>query len=604
MVNTYTLEEAARVLGVNTDEARKQLKNDNVREFQDPSRKTFRYPVQAVDELARRLGQGSDPQLQLGESRRPKSADSPPPRKKVPEDQVDMGAHAPSDKSSSKKRLTGSKSPSPSSKSPSPRQGSDSDVRLVAEGSDLDFKVASDSDVKMIDDSSSGVKGGQAVPDSKVRVIPPEGKSDSDVKIVPDASDSGSVPLHASPKKSPSDSDIRLQSSAKRDDSSDSSILTDEIDLDVELRKAAEKKAKKTQGPPAAGKLSAGSPYELSQPDVTLEAVKKDDSSDDFVLTPGSPSSSSEIELSSSELRKLTPEDEVSLGASRGAKGDSGINLHDPADSGVSLEKKGDSSDEAEFELSLDSGSTPKPKQDKKAKKKEESSSEFELSLEKEAKKEPDSDSEFELSLDVEGSPVDSGSDSEFELTLDDSGGLAPIDEEKKDIFATDFEVPALDEESGQRAAAGEADTDLESSDFDIALEEGDAATEDAESGSQVVALEDEAEADEGAETVARPRRGGAALDDEAEVDELLGGEAEEEGEEEMVGAGAAVAAEPAPWGPVPAIGMGLTVIVMLLVLFISYEQLQIMWGYRTGSGVAHTVSHWIGGWFHDLPKE
>jgi hypothetical protein len=510
----------------------------------------------------------------------------------VPEDQVDMGAHAPSDKPSSKKRLSGSKSPAP-------RSGSDSDVRLVAEGSDLDFKVASDSDVKMIDDSSSGVKGGQAVPDSKVRVIPPEGKSDSDVKIVPDASDSGAVPLHASPKKSPSDSDIRLQSTAKRDDSSDSSILTDEIDLDAELRKAAEKKAKKTQ---AGGKqLQAGSPFEPSQSDVNLEAAKKEDSSDDFVLTPGSPSSSSEIELSSSELRKLTPEDEVGLGASRGP-GDSGINLHDPADSGVSLEKKGDSSDEAEFELSLDSGSTPKPK----AKKKEESSSEFELSLEKEGKKEADSDSEFELSLDVEGSPVDSGSDSEFELTLDDSGGLAPIDEEqKKDIFATDFEVPALDEESGQRASAGEGDTDLESSDFDIALEEGDAATEDAESGSQVVALEDEAEADEGAETVARPRRGGAALDDEAEVDELLGGEAEEEGEEEMVGAGAAVAAEPAPWGPVPAIGMGLTVIVMLLVLFISYEQLQIMWGYRTGSGVAHTISRAISSAFgHDLPKE
>src|SRR5258708_3065397 len=140
MVNTYTLEDAARVLGLSTDEARKQMKKENVREFQDPSRKTFRYPSQAVDELARRLGQGSDPQLQLGEAGRARSSDSPPPRKRVPDDQVDIGAHPSSDQPSSKKRIG-------SSKSPSPRKGSDSDVRLVAEGSDLDFKVASDSDV-------------------------------------------------------------------------------------------------------------------------------------------------------------------------------------------------------------------------------------------------------------------------------------------------------------------------------------------------------------------------------------------------------------------------------------------------------------------------
>jgi hypothetical protein len=162
--------------------------------------------------------------------------------------------------------------------------------------------------------------------------------------------------------------------------------------------------------------------------------------------------------------------------------------------------------------------------------------------------------------------------------------------------------VPALDDESGHaRPRAGEGDTDLESSDFDIALEEGDAETEDAESGSQVVALDDEAEADEAAPTVARPRRHGAGLDDEAEVDELLGGEAEEEVSEEIVG----VAAEPEPWGPVPAIGMGLTVIVMFLVLFVSHEQVQQSWGYRTGTGVSSTLSRGLASMFgQDLPKE
>src|SRR5262249_56977277 len=116
-----------------------------------------------------------DPQLQLGEARHPKGADSPPPRKKVPEDQVDMGAHAPSEKPSGKKRMAGSKSPAP-------KKGSDSDVRLVADGSDLDFKVASDSDVKMIDESAQGPKAGKPARDSAARAIPPERKSDSDGK--------------------------------------------------------------------------------------------------------------------------------------------------------------------------------------------------------------------------------------------------------------------------------------------------------------------------------------------------------------------------------------------------------------------------------------
>src|SRR5262249_58444476 len=83
----------------------------------------------------------------------------------------------------------------------------------------------------------------------------------------------------------------------------------------------------------------------------------------------------------------------------------------------------------------------------------------------------------------------------------------AAKDEGEGDIFETDFEVPALDDESGSEAVAlDEGDTDLESSDFDLALDEGDAGSAE-ESGSQVVALEDEAEVDEAAETVQRPRK-------------------------------------------------------------------------------------------------
>src|SRR5262249_44779340 len=142
-------------------------------------------------------------------------------------------------------------------------------------------------------------------------------------------------------------------------------------------------------------------------------------------LTPAG--DSSPISLSSDEMPTLSPKDEeVGLGDKPakpvGAASDSGISLQAAADSGISLEKKeGDSSEEVEFELSLDAESTPKPK--------------------------------------PAAPVVEDDSSSEFELTLDDSGGLAPIEEEaapqtgsgsgEKDIFETDFDVPALEDESG-----------------------------------------------------------------------------------------------------------------------------------------------------------
>src|SRR5207237_7924383 len=134
------------------------------------------------------------------------------------------------------------------------------------------------------------------------------------------------------------------------------------------------------------------------------------DSSSDFDLSLD-PKAGSSLEISSGELKSLrtASDDEVSLGEMPrpGGKGNSGINLQQPADSGISLEQGKDSSDEIEFELSLDAESTPKPaKADKKA----------------------------------------TDSSSEFELTLEDSAKLAPLEEAKpaaaaedKDIFETDF---------------------------------------------------------------------------------------------------------------------------------------------------------------------
>src|SRR4029077_6530096 len=101
-------------------------------------------------------------------------------------------------------------------------------------------------------------------------------------------------------------------------------------------------------------------------------------------------------------------------------------------------------------------------------------------------------------------------SDSEFELTLDDSSGemsAAPSSKKgkakggdaEKDIFETDFDIPALDDESASEAVVlEEGDTDLESSDFDLALDESGA---EESAASEVVELEEDldAETDESA---------------------------------------------------------------------------------------------------------
>jgi hypothetical protein len=174
---------------------------------------------------------------------------------------------------------------------------------------------------------------------------------------------------------------------------------------------------------------------------------------------------------------------------------------------------------------------------------------------------------------------------------MDEQGG------EEKDIFETDFEVPALDDDSGSEAVALESDTDLESSDFDIALDEGDAASED-ESASQVVALEEEEEIEEGAETVARPTRakGGkkpvaaVELDDDEDFGDLSAVEVEDEEEEEArpVGAGAPHV-QPA-WGPVPAIGLLFCFLFLVPVGLMGFELVQGMVGYQSGNKASTPV--------------
>jgi len=624
MVNYYTLDEAARILQTTPDKLREMANRKEVRAFQD--RGTLRFRAQEIDELARSRGLGSDPEVQLGES----------------------GLKSLGPKSS------GPRSPSP--KSPGTRKR-DSGARLV-DDSDLDFAVDEGAHPspkpakptsKLGGPKSSGVGRKSKLVDSGVRLSGDKDPNDSDVKI-PDED----VQLAPPRKKRPSDSDIRLEdlpSLNRGNAGSDPALITEEIDLDAEARKRPDPPRTRTRPKsslkPNAPGLPTSSPFELSEHDLTLDEPgkprlgaggaarkkpKEDDSSSEFELIPFDHTKSPN-DLGSGEIPLLSGDEEVSLGAEpRVGPGNSGLNLQDPRDSGLSLEQGG--SDELEFELTVDGTASPNPgSRSSKSSKNltEDSSSEFELSLD-EAPSDP-SESEFELSLDEGGSNIglkqlDDNSDSELELTLDEEGGLSAadsnvLDSDEKDIFEeTNFDVPALDNDSGSEAVALEdGDTDLEASDFEISLDD------DSDSGdrsdSQVVAVEGE-DADAGAATVARARKTKpkskvartAVEDDAGDLDLDLDSSGakkkpkkrrdveEEDDQEEDVEAGPVVEAAPAEWGPVPAILLFPTVIVLFVVGLMAFELVQGMWGYHRSTKVGTPVIKAIAGMFEDLPKD
>jgi hypothetical protein len=600
----YTLEEAARILGMATDELSQMAQRRQVRAFAD--RGTWRFRTQDIEELARRRGQGSNPDLPLGEAPRPQPHDTPTARTS-PEpqeeavfnfglgsdtDQVDLGQNL-GVESARSGPLSGAKAGgksgprTPGPKSPTAKPGSDSDVRLVPDAGKMAFEVSSDSDIKLVEDPGSPSKSGKRRPtgtkaDSGVKLVPMDSGPQSPVRRTAENPEDSAV-LGASPMKTSSDSDVRLEAPSDRPGrkgGAEDSFLTEEIDLDAEMRKAEEgTRPKKSTKPPPSTSAFELSESDLDMPDRRARAGDKvTDSSSDFdIALPPERKDRFVPEVSSDEGRPER-EEEVSLGnlPTSGIAGESGINLGRPTDSGISLEPEGESSDEIEFELRQRAASKPEtpPKPAEPA---------------------------------VEG--PDSSSD--FELTLEDSGRLAPLEEDAahaatqgdKDIFETDFEVPALEEESGSGAMAlDESDTDLESSDFDLALGEEDMAS-DEESGSQVVALDDEEEVDERAATVARTGR----HDTSALVDEE--GEAGEELEEEVAPSRRAVAtaAAPASWGLFTPIVLLCSFFVLFLLGLMSFELVRGMWGYRQPTRVASPVVHFIGGLFmdaKDLPTD
>jgi hypothetical protein len=473
MAKTLTLEEAAQKLGLTPEQFKTHLKTHkdfkSIRPLMGGA--TMHFRGQDIDELSRRLGLGSDPELKLGDS----SSDPSMPAAGEDDAQVEIGREIVKGTGHSSARLK-----APSSKrlkaTPPPEEHP-----LLLETSGDFIPLAPDEPAK---------------------------KRDSDIKLAKGDSDPRKAAYQAQ------------------------GTPTEEIDLE------SEEKVRRKEG------------YELQDDKATSKhptTPKKPGSSSKLLNKPGS----DEFEMTLAD----DSGEEVDLGSLpvdvAGKQGKSGVNLKKPDDSGISLEKP---DSDSEFELNLDSSSSVK------------------ISGPKSGKKKAKDDSE-----------------SEFELTLDDSSGeMGKLEGEQaagqKDIFETDFDIPALDDESGSEAVVlEETDTDLESSDFDLALDESSVAEAEGESASEVVQLDEEA----------------------AEVEDASAEEALADVEEE-----APVAAGPLPpakWGPLPALVMIPCVIVMFIVGLMAMEVMHSQWGYRQSYRPSSAITRGIASMFYgdnELPKE
>lgn len=378
------------------------------------------------------------------------------------------------------------------------------------------------------------------------------------------------------PTKTGSDSDVRLDLATPSKPAGEGSGPTEEIALDVSgppssgiLKPASSGKLSPKPSAKGGKDVSSKSGSKLGKDDASkipsaTDADKGTDSSSEFELSLDSDSDSFELQLTSDSS------EEMALGSKLGPDDSgrqSGIDLGKPADSGVSLENK-------------------KPGQTSDA----------------------DSDVDFELSLDPTGAsgvrlggpksgaprpkPKAEDSSSEFELTLDDSSGnmdslAASLQQKpedgKGDIFETDFELPVMQDESGSEVVAVDSDTDLESGGFEVEVSDA----SDDESASQVVLVDD----DDAGVLVSddEDALGGVSLDDGSSASSALRGVRDDDD-----GAVRTVIAGPAKWGPVPVIPLMLTLPVAFLGLLMAFELLQTSKGYSSGTKPGGSISRGI----------
>ncbi|MFO0937882.1 MAG: hypothetical protein U0798_15375 [Gemmataceae bacterium] len=291
-------------------------------------------------------------------------------------------------------------------------------IRSFRDGATLRFRASDIDDLarSLGQASDPGLQPRTPVASPADDFLLPPGDSDSSEELNFKSSEFST----AGKGKKPGDSDIRLDGTTGPKHDASENQPTEEISLDVSgpgsKPKSGKITAAKSGSTPSSGKSS-----KIPGPS---DVITTTDSSSEFELSLDSDSDSFELDLNTGSG------DKPPLAAK------SGITLDKPADGGLSLT---DSDESLDFDLSLESDSS-----NKNAKKKK---------------------------------PITSNdSDSEFELALDDNSGItdglaAEIqgEENKGDIFETDFDMPVIGEsDSGSEVVA--VDSDLaENSDFDLA---------------------------------------------------------------------------------------------------------------------------------------
>ena len=426
MAQFYSLEEAARVLGMDPEELKNKAQHREIRAFMDSG--SWRFRVADVDELARRRGLGSDPDFSLSDPELSLS-------------KLDIDANAPG---SASEELNLSEFQLGTAK---PDLGQPS-TEIGAHGSDPEKDVVVDDlSLPSTTNSSStilGMKSGGMLPsDSDVRLVPEEvkGSSDSDVRLAPQV------------RKAPSDSDVTLVSD-------DASVL------DFPAKRG---------GGPGDTAVRQG-PMLGSSAEIAAKSKPGPEEDSDFELTPSGvigalqPESGSDFELSaidaSDEFDSTPLRGPSDSDVTAAAPADSGINLGKPSDSGINLGGiEGMNFGSADsIELAPISGAeiktAPKAKAPEPAKPKAKAplSATPPPSVRK-GEKDIFEDTDFEV--DALGS--DEGDDrtmqieatSDFDLDESDSASeVFAIDEEDVDENASTAMGPAmLDEESGEFGA-------------------------------------------------------------------------------------------------------------------------------------------------------
>lgn len=534
----YSLEEAAKLLGMPTEDLKGMAQRREIRAFSDGG--SWKFRNQDVDELSRTRSLGSDPEIRL--------AGAPASRKG--DDIMD-----------------------------------DSDEQVLLDESALSgirLDSGADSEVTVI-----GMRGGPHDSGSDVRLVlnDESQQSDSDVRLVPDSGakiDFGpvprpddhsddEVPLGAAGAKAPSDSDIRLSFEDSAVGKKKSGGKAADMGRTEEIINLDD--SSKILGKSAGGSSSGGSSARMKRPkpapsdsdsdfkfdDVAAGFKLEGDSSSDFEIT-GFESSDEVVDIG--KEKKKSDSGKLADSDSSKTKGLESIRLADDSDIGLG---KPDDSD-------LTSGGPD---------------SGINLAA-------PDDSG---ISLEESGS----GSDSEFELSLDS--------ESENDIFETD-ELPAFKDEdsSGGDAktaavAAGgkkdkakpkrkEEETEVSSdSDFELALD--DEYDSEQESGSEVVAIDEESS---------------SVTDDTGVVATAVEDEDYDDFDDELVPTGGAVAAVPkarasavaaaaqVPWQGWLLAPLTLTTILLIVVGMMMFEVMRNAWSYNTPYKITGPIIEWIAG--------